>query len=333
MMKEVLDTKQLSIGYHESTGTKVVRENLNLHLRNGELTCLLGANGAGKSTLLRTLNGYIPALKGSIVLDGKELSAYSEKELAKKISIVLTERIDDAFITVFELVSLGRSPYTGYFGTLTAEDKEVIERSLEQVHIAHLMHRKYSELSDGEKQKCMIAKALAQETPIILLDEPMAFLDLPSKIETLQLLRNLARKENKAILLSTHELEQALQHADKFWLLDRQRSIINGTPEDLVLNGAFAEVFDSNNIKFDSTDGTFKMKDSPKGQGLRFAPAVLENRWLLQALLKNGLWNDQQSDFEVRIDDGRYTLLKEEEILLTAVSIENFIRSLKAQFK
>ncbi|MFA6875513.1 MAG: ABC transporter ATP-binding protein, partial [Parabacteroides sp.] len=198
----VIETKNLSIGYFlRGRRRKVVHDGLDLQLFPGEVTCLLGLNGAGKSTLLRTLCGFQPPLGGEILLMGKPLSEYSQLDFALTVGVVLTEKTNAGGITVYELVSLGRHPYTGFFGQLKKQDRDIIEQSLEKTGIAHKADNYVSELSDGERQKAMIAKALAQQCPIILLDEPTAFLDVTSRIETMVLLHKLAVEQQKAILL------------------------------------------------------------------------------------------------------------------------------------
>ena len=221
----------------------MVAGHINAGINSGELTCLLGANGIGKSTLLRTLSAFQPKLSGEIFIQGQEIEQYKDKELSMAISVVLTEKCEVRNMTVTELVGLGRTPYTGFWGTLDEDDKQIVERSISLVKIEKLADRMVHTLSDGERQKVMIAKALAQETPIIFLDEPTAFLDFPSKVEMMQLLHRLSRQTNKTIFLSTHDLELALQIADKIWLMDKMNGVIIGTPEDLSLNGSLSAFF------------------------------------------------------------------------------------------
>lgn len=235
-----IETIGLGIGYLLKGGKrKVVHDDLNLQLVSGEVTCLLGLNGAGKSTLLRTLCGFQPPLGGEIRLMGKPLSGYSQANFSLTVGVVLTEKTNAGGITVYELVSLGRHPYTGFFGQLKKADRAIIEQSLEAAGIAHKAQNYVSELSDGERQKAMIAKALAQQCPIILLDEPTAFLDVTSRIETMVLLHRLAVEQEKAILLSTHDLDLAIQMGDCLWLQEKGRPMACGTPEDLIMSGAF----------------------------------------------------------------------------------------------
>ncbi len=277
----------LSIGYLLKGGSrKVVNQQLDLKLYPGEVTCLLGLNGAGKSTLLRTLCGFQPPLEGTILLMGKPLTDYSQSLFSLTVGVVLTEKTNAGGITVYELVSLGRYPYTGFFGRLSKKDKQVINDSLEEAGIAHKAFNYVSELSDGERQKAMIAKALAQECPVIVLDEPTAFLDVTSRIETMSLLRKLAVEQKKAILLSTHDLDLAIQLGDRLWLQEKQRPLICGTPEDLILNGAFDSFFSREGISFDRGTGKLVMKIPEQPIGVE--GDFLTSYWLGNALVRNG---------------------------------------------
>lgn len=255
--KSILEGQCVSIGYRQKKHEVSVHTQLNFQLYKGELTCLLGANGAGKSTLLRTLSAVQPCLEGNILLLGKPLAAYSEKERSRTIGVVLTERTQVGGLTVKELVALGRQPHTGFFGRLNDTDKAIIDHAIESVGITRLAHSYMAELSDGERQKAFIAKALVQECPLILLDEPTAFLDVVSRIEIMTLLRKLAREEQKAILLSTHDIDQALLLADRLWLLRAHQGITCGVTEDLVLNNQLETLFPESNICFDNRNGTY----------------------------------------------------------------------------
>ena len=207
----VISLSQLSVGYSLS---HPVISDINLELRSGQLACLIGENGIGKSTLLKTLTGFLPKLKGSLLLGNRDVESFSQRELARQVSIVLTQKPDVQNLTIEEIIGLGRSPYTGFFGRLRAEDRKVVDDAIATMGIEKLRGRMIQTLSDGERQKVMIAKALAQETPIILLDEPTAFLDFPSKAETFQSLQRMAHERDKLILLSTHDLELAVRFAD-----------------------------------------------------------------------------------------------------------------------
>lgn len=262
MNNETITLQDLSIGYRiKNRDTRVVASAISACVKRGELTCLLGANGVGKSTLLRTLSAFQPKLGGSIFIkaeDGKavrEISEFTDKELSHVIGVVLTEKPDIRNMSVRELVALGRSPYTGFWGTLHDDDWDVVDEAIEAVRIGNLANRMIHTLSDGERQKVMIAKALAQQTPVIYLDEPTAFLDFPSKVEMMMLLRRLARENDKTIFLSTHDFELALQVADTLWLMekhgDEQPALHIGTPQQLASNGALARYVERPGITFD----------------------------------------------------------------------------------
>ena len=210
--------EQLSVGYK---GFPPVVSNINVEIKSGELTCLIGSNGIGKSTLLKTLTGFLPKLSGRLLLDGRDINMLSQRERAKYISIVLTYKSDLENLSVTEMVGMGRMPYTGFWGKLNTSDQTIVAEAIEMVGIEHLKNRMIQTLSDGERQKVMIAKALAQQTPVILLDEPTSFLDFPSKVEMLQLLHRLAKETNKVVFLSTHDLELALRIADRLVELNK----------------------------------------------------------------------------------------------------------------
>ena len=248
---ETIQLIDLGIGYQTKHGVKSVAEHISGAIRSGELTCLLGANGVGKSTLLRTLSAFQPKTSGQIVIEGRELDTYTDKELSRRIGVVLTEKPDVRNMTVRELVSLGRSPYTGFWGTYSRDDLQIVDEAIAQVGIETLSRRMVQTLSDGERQKVMIAKALAQQTPVIYLDEPTAFLDYPSKVEVLQLLRRISRTAGKIIFLSTHDVELALQLADTIWLMSREEPIAIGSPRQLASEGVLGRFIQRDGITFD----------------------------------------------------------------------------------
>lgn len=227
-----IQLKDLSIGYKLHNGkTKTIASHINASVESGMLTCLIGRNGTGKSTLLRTMTGFIPPLEGQVILEGRDLSMLSATERARIISIVLTERPETDNITVNELVGMGRLPYTNFWGTLQEEDRQIVDDAMQMIGIYELKNRKIGTLSDGEKQKAMIGKAIAQQTPVIILDEPTAFLDYPSKQETMLLLHQLAQELNKTIFLSTHDLNIAYQVADKIWCMGNDDGLRIGDEE------------------------------------------------------------------------------------------------------
>ena len=251
----------LSIGYPAKKGQHIVASNLNASLNAGELTCLLGPNGIGKSTLLRTLSAFQSPLEGEVTILGKPLSQLNSKELSKTIGVVLTEKPSIENISVRELVALGRSPYTGFWGVCNDDDMRIVDESLALGGISQLSHRRASTLSDGERQKVMVAKALAQQTPIIFLDEPTAFLDFPSKVETMQLLRRLTRQTGKTIFMSTHDVELALQVADTIWLM--QKGVLTiGKPKELADNGELGHFLEHEGIVFDKETMTIQINDN-----------------------------------------------------------------------
>lgn len=251
-MKRII-LKNLTIGY----GRNVVAKGINGCLYSGEMVCLIGSNGVGKSTLLRTMGALQKRISGDIFLSGdcnsgcnefRSIDDCSPKKLSKFISVVLTEKVDLLNITVEELVGMGRQPYTGFWGNLSCDDKKIVAESLDAVGISCMAKCKVLELSDGECQKVMIAKALAQNTPIIILDEPTAYLDFHSKVEMLQLLNRLAHKFNKTVFLSIHDLELALQITDKIWLMNHD-SLIIGTPKELSASGELSRYVDCEEIR------------------------------------------------------------------------------------
>lgn len=249
--ERTIELKDVSIGYQTRHKTNiVVAENINATLKSGLLTCLVGPNGIGKSTLMRTITGFQPRLGGEITIDSVSIDDLSDKQLARTISVVLTTKPDILNMNVTEIVGLGRSPYTGFFGSLTTTDHKIVDEAIEMVGIKHLKKRKIHTLSDGERQKVMIAKALAQQTPIIILDEPTAFLDYPSKVEMMLLLYRLSRETNKMIFLSTHDMELALQTADTLWLMNK-KELHFGTPRQLADNGELSIFLEHQGIDFD----------------------------------------------------------------------------------
>lgn len=245
----------LSIGYKKGKSVNRVQTNLNLRATEGELVAILGPNGCGKSTLLRTLAGILDPLEGTVHVQGLPLHTLSLEERAKQISLVLTDSVQVVYMTVHDLVTMGRHPYTTLFGNLTDYDKACVDKALEAVHMTGFGHRYVQELSDGERQRVMIAKALAQDTPLVLLDEPTSHLDLPNRIETILLLRELSNTWGKTVLLSTHEIDLALRLADSIWLMDPQEGVMVGAPATLMQSGCVQTVFHSDNFGFETETG------------------------------------------------------------------------------
>ncbi len=254
-----IEVRNLTTGYTVGHEQRIVTENLDATLRSGRLVCLLGPNGAGKSTLLRTLSGFQNPLGGEVLLMGRPLGSYSSREIAGMLSVVLTEKPVLENMDVEALVSLGRTPYTDFWGRLDHTDREAVNEAISIIGIEALRHRSVQSLSDGERQKVMIAKALAQTTPVIFLDEPTAFLDYPSKVEIMLLLHSLAQDLGKTIFMSTHDLDIALQIADDIWLIDKKLGVKIGTHRQLADSGDLERYFLRPGIVFDSHSGLFKI--------------------------------------------------------------------------
>lgn len=222
----MLELRNLSIGYKQKGNRNtVIAQSLSATLHNGSVAVLVGSNGIGKSTLLRTVAGFLKPLSGQVLLDGRtDVHLLSPSELSKSISVVLTERTDVEYLSVYDAVSFGRMPYTGMLGTLKDDDRQIVDASLSLTGVYDLKNRTVDTLSDGQRSRVMIAKALAQQTPVILLDEPSAFLDYPGKEELMLLLRNLAHNENKAILISSHDIDMVKRYADLFWVMSKTKA-------------------------------------------------------------------------------------------------------------
>ncbi|WP_175596122.1 ABC transporter ATP-binding protein [Thermomonospora catenispora] len=289
-MSGMLTLQGLAVGYPGRRGRRARRvlEGVNAQARAGDLTVLIGPNGAGKSTLLRTLSGLQPPLAGEVLLDGTSLLAIGPAELARRVAVVLTERDVPALLTGRELVALGRHPHTGFTGRLTAADHAVVDWALAAVDAVHLADRPVTELSDGERQRILTARALAQEPSVILLDEPTAFLDAPSRVALMGLLRRLARERSLVVVISTHDLELALRIADRVWLLTRDGELHRGTPEELTLNGAISASFDSAELTFEAASGVFVLHGADCGTARITAEGV--HRPLLERALSRAGW-------------------------------------------
>lgn len=306
MNQDTIYIRKLTTGYSGKGSAKIVAKDINATINSGELTCLLGANGVGKSTLLRTLSAFQPPIEGEIEIMGKKLTEYTDKQLATVIGVVLTEKCSLRNMTVEELVGMGRSPYTGFWGNLGKEDKKIVENAIAMMRIEDLKYRMVHTLSDGERQKVMIAKALAQETPVIFLDEPTAFLDFPSKVEIMQLLHHLSRSTNKTIFLSTHDLELALQIADKIWLMDKVNGVTIGTPEDLSIDGCLSSFFSRKGIVFDMETGLFRI-DNEFEKEIRLVGHGNKYAMVRKALQRNGILANRHVDSDFYIETGDMT--------------------------
>lgn len=246
----IFETQNLAVGYAHGKHTTTLLRGLNLSLESGQLVALLGQNGAGKSTLIRALTFASKPIEGKILLHGVDFSTITQHERARLLGLVSTERIQAGALTVTELVGLGRQPYTGFLGRLNATDQAIVADAISSVGMSHKADSYVANLSDGERQKVMIARALAQHTPIIVLDEPTAFLDAASRIETMQLLAHLAHEQGKAILLSTHDISRSLMLTDQLWVITRDRSVVTGPTADMVKSEAMNQVFANTSVTF-----------------------------------------------------------------------------------
>jgi len=299
----ILTCTNLTIGYRNQKAViKEVSKDLNLHLKRGELVCLIGPNGSGKSTLIRTLTGIQPPLHGEVWLCNKKIEEHSSEEKARTLSVVLTSQVQAGYLTAFDIVALGRFPYTNWAGRLTESDKQIVKSALASVGAGDLTPRFIHEMSDGERQKVMIARALAQEPELMVLDEPTAFLDLPHKIETMRILRMVAQNAGKSILLSTHDLNLAIRCADQLWIINRSGTMISGTPEDLVLSGIFGSAFEIDGVHFDTTRGEFTIPVEKRGTFSISAPESVERIWTMYALERIGFCPSGSPDISVTVE-------------------------------
>lgn len=251
-----VELRDVAIGYTRrrtfgSDRPSVIAAGLHAVARRGQLTALVGPNGAGKSTLLRTLCGLQPTLQGKILIDGDNVASIRPAELATRIAVVLTQRADPGLLTARELVALGRTPHLPASARLSPEDREIVENALDAVGATALADRQFNELSDGQRQRCLTARALAQSSSLLVLDEPTSFLDVPSRIELVDVLRRLAREKNIAVVMSTHELELALRVSDGMWLLAMDGTLTSGTPQEIARSGKVGAAFNRGRMRFD----------------------------------------------------------------------------------
>lgn len=258
MNNSIFLTENLAIGYSSKKETICVAKNININLQKGKLIALIGANGIGKSTLLRTIAAIQKPLSGTIYLNDKNINEYNSQQLAQNISVVFTEKLPPSNLTVFELIALGRQPYTNWLGKLCADDLLKIDNALNVIQIEHLRNKKHYELSDGQLQQVLIARALAQDAPLIILDEPTTHLDLVNKVSLLKLLQKLTRTTNKCVLFSSHDIDLAIQVADEM-IVFTDTVIVQDEPCKLIENGIFESIFKDESIIFDKLKGSFKM--------------------------------------------------------------------------
>lgn len=300
----ILSINNLAVGYKEKhKPTNILLDNINFSIFPGDFVCLIGPNGCGKSSLLRTIAGIQKPIDGEIFIGGKKITTLDRQELAKEISIVLTENFGIGGASVYSIVSLGRYPHNNWLGILRDDDLKIIKNVLHVTGLSSYINKNIFELSDGIRQKVMIARALVQDTPLILLDEPTAFLDAPSKLEIIHMLRSLAKQFNKSIILSSHDLDLVLQSADSIMLITKEQKMEIDTPEDLVLNGHFEAAFNKEEVKFSIQQGIFKM-NAPRKIKLRVNGDKTETFWTERALERIGISTESGDD-----SDGLVTII------------------------
>jgi iron complex transport system ATP-binding protein len=285
----LLELRDLVPGYSAEGRRTAVAESIQQVLRARELVCLIGPNGAGKSTLMRTMAGLQPPLDGEVRLSGEDVHRMAPPDRARQLAVVLTETIHVPMLTAYDLVAFGRAPYTDWRGQLTPEDRRLVVEALREVGAAEFAPRTVSELSDGERQRVMIARALAQQPSVMILDEITGFLDLPHRIEILRLLRRTAHERGCAVFLSTHDLDLALRMADRIWLMPKGRPLRADLPEMLVLNGAFQAAFSLDDVSFDQQSGAFRVQH-PRRWPVSVGGGTSAAMWTQRALERHGFY-------------------------------------------
>lgn len=283
---KALSLESLLIGYKKGKNSKPLLPPLSARAFGGELISVIGRNGIGKSTLLKTLTGLLPQVGGNLKIDGSPVSEYSRIQLARKVGYISTEILRISHMTVYELVSLGRFPHTDWFGRIDTDNRDKVNQALEKTGMKDFSGRLISELSDGERQRAMIALVLAQDTKIIVMDEPTAFLDIRNKFEIIHLLKQLTRLNGKTIIYSTHDFNTAISQSDKIWLM-MDDELIEGAPEDLMIKGSFNNLFDASVLRYDKDHGTFSLIDEEKGT-FSVSGTGKSAYWTRQALSRAG---------------------------------------------
>ena len=309
-----LEGIELSLGYTKQGKRKELLSDLSFQLYSGELTCLLGPNGVGKSTLIRAILGEVSPWEGKLLLDQQELSSYGIEERAKRIAVVLTNPSYPGNMTVGQLVALGRTPHTSWTGKLGTEDRNRVDQALYETRLTMLQDERLSELSDGQRQKAMIARALAQDGTVMVLDEPTAHLDLINRMEIMMLLREISQKKEKAVLVVTHDLDIALETADRFWILNCGLPLLSGKPEDLVLSGQIQALFPSDRYQFNVARG--RVEWSQAMPDFQIEGPAEQAYWVKKALVKAGITSLDQTlvitePFGLRIGEESFRSIKD----------------------
>ncbi|MFT5640867.1 MAG: iron complex transport system ATP-binding protein [Cyclobacteriaceae bacterium] len=312
----LFNTKDLTIGYRQKSGNKILQKNLALTINSGEIVSLMGQNGVGKTTFIKTISGLLEPLSGDVFYNGTSLQKISNQDLSKKLSLVLTEKPFSFNMSVLELVALGRHPYSNWIGILSNEDKEVIEWAITETNTNYLADQKLYQLSDGQLQKVMIARALAQQTDLIFLDEPAAHLDLHNKIEVMMLLRKIA-KQGKSILISTHDMQISTQLSDKLWLFNFNEPTRIGAPEDLILDGSLEQTLYLKDYGYDMIHGVVNIPQT--GLEISVIGPEKEKFWTEQALKRNEFQVKNGASLSIVIRQGKFLLNDEEFDTITSL--------------
>jgi len=328
MKPKLLQTNDLSVGYHEKDDSRVVLSGLDISLEEGRLVVLIGPNGAGKSTLMRTLGGFQRPLSGTVRWNGVEGNKLTRLKLSQIVSVVLTNQVIVDKMTVADMVSMGRSPYTGFGGRLSRKDKSVVMESLRRCQVEELHDRWLTSVSDGERQKAMIARSLAQQTEVILLDEPTAFLDFPSRVMIFDLLRSIVRREKKAVLLTTHDIDLALQFADELWLVNRNAPLLKGVPEELALNGKLKDYFKGQHVNLDFDSGKFTLSLGLDAPMVSVSESIVGRYWMVNLLKRKGIGVTHHSKWVfVEENEGRIKLISENVVVKEWLTINHFFET------
>ncbi len=315
--------KNLSLGYTKQKSRKEILQELNFSLYDGEMTCLLGPNGVGKSTLVKAILGQLKPFTGDVLLNGKPISTYSNEALAKELSVVLTEPFLPGNMTVGQLVSMGRIPHTSWTGKLSEADLLAVDEALEATKITYLKDERLGEISDGQRQKAMIARALAQDGKVMVLDEPTAHLDLVNRFEIMHLLHEISKTQQKAILVVTHDLEIALETADKFWILNCGSPMICGLPEDLVISGEINQLLPGDRFHFSIDRGRIELTFSELKFDISGAPELVQ--LVKNALKKSGI---QKLDSLIQVSGNPFLIEYKEQIFR---SVGEFVEGMKSK--
>lgn len=308
MKKSTIVAKNLTLGYSHRMPRKAVLENLSFQLYENELTCLLGANGVGKSTLIKAILGQLKPWKGELTLNEKKIQNFSNAERSRALAVVLSEPVHPGNMTVGQLVALGRIPHTGWTGRLATQDRDLVENALYLTKTEELKDERLSEISDGQRQKAMIARALAQDGKVMVLDEPTAHLDLVNRYQIMHLLREIATKQYKSILVVTHDLEIAIETADRLLLLSKTFPLVSGLPEDLVVMGQLDQLLPGDEFRFNIEKGKIEQKIPASGLVINGNQVI--GFWVKKALEKAGI---NKLELPIFVSDGDFTITYEDQ--------------------